>query len=731
MLPAFTFASISRWTCAASLRDALRREVNGRVVPISPRLAREETEALVDLLESTAGMTVEVVSGREGTTASPDRVFLWESATGETPTGVDASVVLYPDDELPPRRFDLPPVMRALAHALAHHVGVEFQRDARRASLGRWLMEFADTPGTAKAFLQGALRVAARATSDEEALVAAGVASTVDWLLRPVRADAREYALAFALKSPAYLPAGEDRPSTVGRALAELLNAGIVEHLPERNDLTVDLRTPCRNLHGWLRLSWELRFRLWREEFLRLAPSLSSSLERLREDRERLAQLGPVKTTAAWWPPEIIEAAGKMLGETSEVLYGVVELSQGEGRQEFASQLAELIGRVRPCIALDLGEMNESAYWLDAATRRTYTWMGSRWEPNSLLARGVLSEFVNSPALFIADNADALPDIELQGLVHTLYRVGACAFLLLMDRLRSEALRPRLSFVLSPRAGLAGELKGAPLALEADDLRETFGDRVGDLRVAAGLRIRLPPEDFASLLGTEGLPSSSALLDAGLAALTPEEWRVVEVLFTGPSPGTHRDVVQLLAPFSSNGLDWMQDIGLLGDHCGRLRLSPAWCARPAVDRLRELSIHARLHWVRASRVLRFLLEQPRRECREGAFWVEAVSLRHPLFYVPRSQFPAGISETEFVALTLLAFTLDLDDLPDAWLKNRDGFQVRFTGVFRSEARLLQAWTRIEATLRDESRLDALNHDAALRQFRDELLALIGEFLPAP
>jgi hypothetical protein len=413
-----------------------------------------------------------------------------------------------------------------------------------------------------------------------------------------------------------------------------------------------------------------------------------------------------------------------MLNETSEVLLGAVELSQGEGRQEFAAQVAELVGRTRPCIALDLGEMGESVYWVDVATRRSGTWVGSEWTA-PLLARGTLSDFASSPYVFIADNADSLSDTDLLGLTRAVHKAGSSAFLLLVDRLRSAPLRRYLSFVLSPRSGLGGALQTLPFAERFHDLWGTFTDRIGDLRVATRLHARLPPERLATILGSSDPPPSNALFDAALETLTPEEWRVVDVLFTGPSPGTHRDIVQLLAPCSQESMDWMRDVGLLGEHQGRLRLASAWRARPAMDRFNAPSIDLRSFWERSVAVLRFILEQPPAECREGALWIEAVSLRRALCDAHRRQAPpAAISTVELAAMTLLAFTLDLDDLPEqSWLKHPiSGFHARFARVFRSEERLRRGWVSIETALGDR---------AVLPQLRAELVAQIGDLLPEP
>lgn len=655
MLPAFSFASVRRWRCAGALRDAIQREVSGQVIAVPARLAREEVDALIEALELAGDLPVEMVADLAGASLSGKRTLVLTDERAEPPPGVDGSVVVYRTTELPPRRLEIPPQMRALTHALAHHAGMEFQGDVRRAHLGRALLEFCDTPGTVRAFLQGALfEVARDAEAMADAVTAAGVASTLEWLLRPVNVPAAEFFLARALgEDPLFYVSdvGDSKFKPVEKVdlfLAELLSAGLVEHIAEEDDPTTDLRRPAAALGGWLRAEHPARLEMLRRALSTFLPLWLHVFSDVRDPWERLSALAPPAGESRWFPETFVQQVLDALGPSNEVVVGVVVGSAAMGRYEFVEQLRAAVAGVRSCLWIDLRRARSSWRWVERALRdHTSEAYGTAL---------AMDRFSESTYVFFIDGADTIPPAIARDMIPR--GRGSCAVVLFADRDLEAPLSDHVHFKFELSAPSEEQLRDRGVRDLAPLIAAIETPGVGSARIVCARPSIRQTISARRSAGSASSLSDVSLLDAVLDDLSCDETVCLKIVALGALPGTPTGLVRRILPRVDEAIHSLVAVGAFRRTGDLLRVAPEWSARPVVDRWLLEGVRDRFVWQRASASVRALIELSHAACRASPWWVEVSHLCDRLQETLRADI-LTVTEEELRALALALAAVDL------------------------------------------------------------------------
>jgi tetratricopeptide (TPR) repeat protein len=545
ILPPLTLAVLHGWPRSKQVGARLAQDYVGRAVALPAQLPEAEREEIVELFALFAGLPVHVAAAPEGAPAG--HVVVLTEPVDAVPRGVEGSVLLCVVRRASgARRLEASRELRLLRNAVVDAVGLQHAGTPLQAiaAQGR---PVADSPGLALRFASGAIgrRLADRGASDAE-LFAAGLATTVGWLLRGIDVRVAQWVLARALPGdhPERLVdteaaiLGED--AALGRAFA----AGLVERLPDEPGDALDLRRPFVVLgHPEDRPAEADLAMLARELRAVLAPEVYVVVERrLRSAPRPLGLSWPDRPRTFVGRGEVLKRLRSLFSPSDRVattvLYGIL----GSGRTAVASAFCEIMtGTLEPvwitfaggpssgwvpvadALGLDVGELQRS----DTGEGRVPLWV-----------RRIHDLLRDRACLVVVSDADEVPEEDMPAWLPS--GPGRCAVLVLARSAERPLQRENDAIAVPLRALSLEESKEllaarapakaeAVRAGEADGLLRVLDGHPGALVLAAGLLEKQSLAEVEALArGREG--PVRALAEKAAWALDAEEKKLVAAL---------------------------------------------------------------------------------------------------------------------------------------------------------------------------------------------------------
>jgi hypothetical protein len=346
ILPALRLTFLRSANQRDTLRSDLRTLLEGEVLLVPADLSAQEREELCDLLAVFLDLPVRVAARAEGLPAG--HLCVLTEPVPEAPPALPGSVIVAVRSPVPGRRsLGLGRSVRRMRDMVIDAVG-RTAEDARLRACALWAAEVTDSPATAVRFLSGAhalLLVSAEAS--EAAAFREGLAEVVAWLLNAADPRVAEWALARSLVSTSaeQLVGFEASVLDEVAALQRAFAVGLVEHLPDGSDETLDMRRPLAVLRdlrdlpvpvGLEELSEALRPRLRR--------SVHRVIERLAQSRKE-----PLGLPAAPKPElfvsraPMVERLLALLEPGDEVRTAVIHGVPGVGKSALARAVCEAV----------------------------------------------------------------------------------------------------------------------------------------------------------------------------------------------------------------------------------------------------------------------------------------------------------------------------------------------------------------------------------------------------
>jgi tetratricopeptide (TPR) repeat protein len=602
-LPAISLTILRRFDCAQSIIASLRETLVGRVLLLPAELSAAEREEIADLLALFLDLPVHIAA--RPSDAPRDRLCLIMDPVDHEPERVALSMLLGVRRRVSgKRRLDLPADLSLLKDVIVECIG-RHHSGTRLQSVASWAGQIADSPSLALRF---ASAVIGRHISDPEApdtvLFAAGLASTVGWLLRGIDIRVAHWVLARALPSkyPELLVSTEAAILGEDAALLRAFEAGLVEGLTEEPDDILDLRRPLHLLGHLDEAPLEVDFAVVaRELHACLIPELYGVVERfLSSAPKRLGLVGPDRPRIFVGRADVLKRLSVLLEPANEVrttvLYGV----DGSGRRPVASALCELFApTLEPIWITFLG--GPEAGWIPVANAlgldlRELSY-GIEPERVPRWVRRIHDLLRRRPCLLVVTDVDAIPEEELPGWLPS--GPGECAVLVLSKSAQRALQRERdaIAVVLPPlalaqaRELLANKAPGCAEAIEqgeADGLLRKLDGNVRALVTAGSLLASMSLADVEALV-VGGEASIRGIVQSAIEALDPEETRLAQALAVCAPAGSPRELPLKISGANEAALERLGDKALVVTTRGRVRLHGL--ARLEVER--ELGVEER------------------------------------------------------------------------------------------------------------------------------------------
>ncbi|MEP7119351.1 MAG: hypothetical protein ABJE95_00350 [Byssovorax sp.] len=602
-LPAISLTILRRFDCAQGIIASLRETLVGRVLLLPAELSAAEREEIADLLALFLDLPVHIAARPDD--APRDRLCLIMDPVDHEPERVALSMLLGVRRRIAgKRRLDLPADLSLLKEVIVECIG-RHHSGTRLQSVASWAGQIADSPSLALRF---ASAVIGRHISDPEApdavLFAAGLASTVGWLLRGIDIRVAHWVLALALptKYPELLVSTEAAILGQDAALLRAFEAGVVEGLAEEPDDILDLRRPLRLLGHLDEAPLDIDFAVVaRELHACLIPELYGVVERfLSSAPKRLGLVGPDRPRIFVGRADVLKRLSVLLEPANEVrttvLYGV----DGSGRRPVASALCELFAPTLEPIWITFLSGPEAG-WIPVANALGLDLRELSYgiEPDRVprWVRRIHDLLRRRPCLLVVTEVDAIPEEELPGWLPS--GPGECAVLVVSKSAQRALQRERdaIAVVLPPLAlAQARELLAskAPTSAEAIERGEADGllrKLDGNVRALVTAGSLLTSKSLAEVeaLVVDGEASIRGIVQSAIEALDPEETRLAQALAVCAPAGSLRELPLKISGANEASLERLGDKALVVTTRGKVRLHGL--ARLEVER--ELGVEDR------------------------------------------------------------------------------------------------------------------------------------------
>ncbi len=581
-LSAVRISILQGWSSAHPAKASLREGLVGQMILLSPELPQAERDEVADLLALLVGLPVHVAA-RPSALPEGHLCLITDPIAGEPPP-VKGSILLgVRAGSQGNRRLEASHELRILRDIVVECLGRHYAGTSRE-TIASWSVPVSDTPSLALRFASAAIaRHLSEPDAPEAAIFAAGLASTVAWLLRGIDVRVAQWVVARALpaKHPERLVDTEAAILGEDAALQRAFASGLVELLPEEPGAPLDLRRPFRLLGDPEDRPVDLDLpTLARALHAALAPEVYVIVDRFLASTPKPLNLGgPDRPRHFVGRAEVLKRLRSLFEPAdvvrTTVLYGVL----GSGRTAVASAFCEIMGGTLEPVWISFAR-GPSSGWVPVANALEIPIEGDEGSPVPRWVKQVHDRLRDRACLVIVSDVDDVAEGELPGWLPA--GPGECAVLVLSTSAQRVLQREQDAIAVPLRALSREESKEllaakAPKlgeeirAGEADGLLRVIDGHPGALVLAAGLLEKQGIAEVEALAKHREGPVR-ALVEKAVRALDAEEMKLAKALAVCAPEGSPPELPLGMAGVGEGVLGRLADRALVTSRKGRVRL---------------------------------------------------------------------------------------------------------------------------------------------------------------